>query len=101
MFIAFSAIKSQLNLNHFCLSRDINLRGPWFLGAQANYAFFLLSSTSFFFIIISGLGVMAVSLWLLFDQQLYLQNLGAQQTDYYVGTYIILAIGGIMTLVGK
>ena len=44
---------------------------------------------------------MAVSLWLLFDQQLYLQNLGAQQTDYYVGTYIILAIGGIMTLVGK
>jgi hypothetical protein len=49
----------------------------------------------------SGLGVMAVSLWLLFDQQLYLQSIGAQQTDYYVGTYVILGIGGIMTLVGK
>ncbi len=44
---------------------------------------------------------MAVSLWLLFDQQLYLQSVGAQQTDYYVGTYIILGVGGIMTLVGK
>ncbi|TRY73046.1 hypothetical protein TCAL_03336 [Tigriopus californicus] len=47
-----------------------------------------------------GLGVMAVSLWLLFDQQLYLQSIGAHQTDYYIGTYIILGIGGIMTLVG-
>lgn len=44
---------------------------------------------------------MAVSLWLLFDQQLYLQSIGAHQTDYYIGTYIILGIGGIMTLVGK
>ncbi len=44
---------------------------------------------------------MAVSLWLLFDQQLYMQSIGAQQNDYYVGTYIILAVGGIMTLVGK
>ena len=48
-----------------------------------------------------GLAVMAVSLWLLFDQQLYMQNIGGSQNDYYVGTYIILAIGGIMTLVGK
>ena len=48
-----------------------------------------------------GLLVMAVSLWLLFDQQLYLQSLGPHQTDYYIGTYIILGIGGIMTLVGK
>ena len=44
---------------------------------------------------------MAVSLWLLFDQQLYLQSMGAQQTDYYVGTYIILSLGAIMTLVGE
>ena len=44
---------------------------------------------------------MAVSLWLLFDQQLYLQSMGAQQTDYYVGTYIILSVGAIMTLVGE
>lgn len=43
---------------------------------------------------------MAVSLWLLFDQQLYMQSVGAEQTDYYVGTYIILGIGGVMTLVG-
>jgi hypothetical protein len=51
--------------------------------------------------LLSGLGVMAVSLWLLFDQQLYLQNMGADQTDYYIGTYIILGIGGVMTLVGE
>ena len=48
-----------------------------------------------------GLGVMAVSLWPLFDQQLYLQNMGADQTDYYIGTYIILGIGAVMTLVGN
>ena len=50
---------------------------------------------------VTGLGVMAVSLWLLFDQQLYLQNMGADQTDYYIGTYIILGIGAVMTLVGN
>ena len=44
---------------------------------------------------------MAVSLWLLFDQQLYLQNMGAEQTDYFIGTYIILGVGMVMTLVGK
>ncbi len=48
-----------------------------------------------------GLGVIAVSLWLLFDQQLYLQHVGAHQSDYYVGTYIILAVGSIMTIVGE
>ena len=48
-----------------------------------------------------GLGVMAVSLWLLFDQQLYLQSIGAEATDYFVGTYIILGVGMLMTLVGK
>lgn len=47
-----------------------------------------------------GLGVMAVSLWLLFDQQLYLQNMGAEQADYFIGTYIILGVGMVMTLVG-
>ena len=44
---------------------------------------------------------MAVSLWLLFDQQLYLQSVGAESTDYFVGTYIILGVGMLMTLVGK
>ena len=44
---------------------------------------------------------MAVSLWLLFDQQLYLQSIGAESTDYFVGTYIILGVGMLMTLVGK
>jgi len=43
---------------------------------------------------------MAVSLWLLFDQQLYLQSIGAENTDYFVGTYIILGVGMLMTLVG-
>ena len=44
---------------------------------------------------------MAVSLWLLFDQQLYLQNMGAEQADYFIGTYIILGVGMVMTLVGE
>ena len=44
---------------------------------------------------------MAVSLWLLFDQQLYLQSVGAESTDYFVGTYIILGVGMLMTLVGR
>lgn len=47
-----------------------------------------------------GLGVMAVGLWLLFDQQLYLQSLGAEQSEYFMGTYIILGVGMVMTLVG-
>ena len=44
---------------------------------------------------------MAVSLWLLFDQQLYLQSAGVESTDYFVGTYIILGVGMLMTLVGE
>ena len=44
---------------------------------------------------------MALSLWLLFDQQLYLQSIGAETADYFVGTYIILGVGMVMTLVGK
>ena len=48
----------------------------------------------------SGLGVMAIGLWLLFDQQLYLQSIGAEQTDYIVGTYVVLGVGMVMTLVG-
>lgn len=47
-----------------------------------------------------GLGVMAIGLWLLFDQQLYLQSIGADQTDYIVGTYVVLGVGMVMTLVG-
>merc|ERR1712088_433984 len=43
---------------------------------------------------------MAIGLWLLFDQQLYLQSIGAEQTDYIVGTYVVLGVGMVMTLVG-
>lgn len=44
---------------------------------------------------------MAVSMWLIFDQQLYLQSIGAEASDYFVGTYIILGLGMVMTLVGE
>jgi len=47
-----------------------------------------------------GLGVVAVSLWLLFDEHLYLQTMSDQRTDYYLGTYIILAIGSLVTVMG-
>eukprot|EP00096_Caligus_rogercresseyi_P005766 TRINITY_DN2177_c0_g1_i1.p1 TRINITY_DN2177_c0_g1~~TRINITY_DN2177_c0_g1_i1.p1 ORF type:complete len:250 (-),score=53.79 TRINITY_DN2177_c0_g1_i1:698-1447(-) len=43
---------------------------------------------------------MAVSLWLLFDQKLYLQSMGSSRVDYFIGTYIILGAGAVMTLVG-
>ena len=48
-----------------------------------------------------GLGVVAVSLWLLFDSDLYLQTMSDQRTDYYLGTYIILAIGALVTIMGR
>lgn len=47
-----------------------------------------------------GLGVVAVSLWLLFDEHLYLQTMSDQRTDYYLGTYIILGIGSMVTIMG-
>lgn len=47
-----------------------------------------------------GLGVVAVSLWLLFDEHLYLQTMSDQRTDYYLGTYIILGIGSLVTIMG-
>jgi len=53
-----------------------------------------------FFLWLFGLGVVAVSLWLLFDSDLYLQTLSDERTDYYIGTYIILAIGSLITIMG-
>jgi len=47
-----------------------------------------------------GLGVVAVSLWLLFDEHLYLQTMSDQRTDYYLGTYVILGIGALVTIMG-
>lgn len=47
-----------------------------------------------------GLGVVAVSLWLLFDEHLYLQTMSDQRTDYYLGTYIILGLGSLVTVMG-
>jgi len=60
---------------------------------------FLVFIVNFLFWLL-GLGVMAVSLWLLFDQHLYLQTVTEQRSDYFIGTYIILAVGATMTLVG-
>jgi len=53
-----------------------------------------------FFFWLLGLGVIAVSLWLLFDQHLYLQTTISERNEYFIGTYIILFCGALMTLVG-
>ena len=65
-----------------------------------------------------GLGVLGVSLWLLFDRwilnkhvitksnhfyfcsDLYLQTSADQQTDYYLSTYILLGVGALVTIMG-
>ena len=76
-----------------------------------------------------GLGVLGVSLWLLFDRfltilltihdksdlssetvhinisvpcfsNLYLQTSADQRTDYYLGTYILLGVGALVTIMG-
>jgi len=59
----------------------------------------LVFITNFLFWLL-GLGVMAVSLWLLFDQHLYLQTTVGDRPDFFIGTYIILFCGALMTLVG-
>ncbi|CAB4067081.1 CD9 [Lepeophtheirus salmonis] len=73
--------------------KKMTLRGCFgclkFLVFVANFLFWCL-----------GLGVMAVSLWLLFDAKLYLQSLGSHRVDYFIGTYIILGVGAVITLVG-
>jgi len=60
---------------------------------------FLVFITNFLFWLV-GLGVVAVSLWLLFDEQLYKQTLDAQREDYFTGTYLILVVGALMTIIG-
>jgi len=47
-----------------------------------------------------GLGVLGVSLWLLFDSSLYLQTTADQRTDYYLATYILLGVGALVTIMG-
>jgi len=47
-----------------------------------------------------GLGMLGVSLWLLFDSNLYLQTAADQRTDYYLGTYIFLGTGATVTIMG-
>lgn len=47
-----------------------------------------------------GLGILGVSLWLLFDSNLYLQTSADQRTDYYLATYILLGSGALVTIMG-
>jgi len=47
-----------------------------------------------------GIGVVGVSLWLLFDPNLYLQVMTDQRSDYYLGAYIILGVGSFVTIMG-
>ena len=44
------------------------------------------------------MGVLALSIWLLFDQAVVFMAKGAQ--DYATGTYILLAAGALMTVLG-
>jgi hypothetical protein len=47
---------------------------------------------------LAGVGVLALSIWLLFDQAVVFMAKGAQ--DYATGTYILLAAGALMTVIG-
>ena len=47
-----------------------------------------------------GLGVLGVSLWLMFDSSLYLQTSADQHTDYYLATYIFLGVGALIAVMG-
>jgi len=60
----------------------------------------ILVFTINFILWLVGIGVVAVSLWLLFDENLYLQTMSDQRADYYLGAYIILGIGGLVTIMG-
>jgi len=47
---------------------------------------------------LAGVGVLALSIWLLFDQAVVLMAKGAQ--DYATGTYVLMAAGALMTIIG-
>jgi len=53
-----------------------------------------------FILWLMGIGLVAVSLWLLFDEQLYLQTMSDQRTDFFLGTYIFLGIGSLVAIMG-
>ena len=42
--------------------------------------------------------MLALSIWLLFDQAVVLMAKGAQ--DYATGTYVLMAAGALMTIIG-
>merc|ERR1719427_2220938 len=46
-----------------------------------------------------GLGFVAVSIWLLFDEQLYGQTLESKKADYFTGTYILLVLGALIATI--
>jgi CD9 antigen len=46
-----------------------------------------------------GVGVLAVSLWLLFDSAFYLQ-VAKGADSYSAGTFTLLAAGALMTIIG-
>lgn len=47
---------------------------------------------------LAGVGVLAISIWLLFDQTVVLMAKGSP--DYATGTYILLGAGALMTIIG-
>jgi len=68
-------------------------------GGCFSFLKFLVFTVNFLLWLV-GLGVLGVSLWLLFDSDLYLQTAADQKTDYYLGTYVLLGIGAIITIMG-
>jgi len=68
-------------------------------GGCFSFLKFLVFTVNFILWLV-GLGVLGVSLWLLFDSDLYLQTAADQKTDYYLGTYVLLGVGAIITIMG-
>jgi len=48
--------------------------------------------------LLAGVGILVLSIWLLFDQALLFTAKGA--LNYQTGTYILLVVGALMTIVG-
>ena len=68
-------------------------------GGCFSFLKFLVFTVNFLLWLV-GLGVLGVSLWLLFDSDLYLQTSADQKTDYYLATYILLGVGALVSIMG-
>ena len=68
-------------------------------GGCFSFLKFLVFTVNFLLWLV-GLGVLGVSLWLLFDSDPYLQTSADQKTDYYLASYILLGVGALVSIMG-